>query len=42
VLAKVVTLAEIRRSWKLIDLVDAHIALDLQEDIERLVHAGTP
>jgi hypothetical protein len=40
VLAKVATLEEIGRSWTLLDLVDAHLALDVQEDLDRILHAG--
>lgn len=34
-MAKVATLGEIRASWTLVDLSQCHLALDLQEDLER-------
>jgi len=34
VLAKVATLEEIERSWSINDLMDAHEALDIQQEAE--------
>ena len=33
-LAKIVTLEEIERSWSINDLMDAHEALDIQQEAE--------
>jgi hypothetical protein len=35
VLAKIASREEIGRSWTLADLAQAHLALDVQEDLER-------
>jgi len=36
VLAQVVTLQEMETHWSVVDMLDAHEALDLQEETERL------
>ena len=36
VLSQVTTLQEMETHWSVVDMLDAHEALDLQEDAERL------
>lgn len=38
VLAQVVTLQELETHWSVVDMLDAHEAIDLQEEAERLAH----
>jgi hypothetical protein len=38
VLSQVVTLQELELHWSVVDMLDAHEALDLQDEAERLAH----
>jgi hypothetical protein len=40
-LAKITTLQEIEEHWSLSDLLDAHEALDIQEDIAAIIDEET-